>query len=103
VQEAFRGQGLTDIKVQAGTRPDRIFLEVATNSEGSVFKTLETSAATLMRLRERFPGKVAAFELLMAAPTGERAGQFVITPELASALSGKKVETSTFFLDNVQF
>ena len=102
-QETFRGQGVTDLKVQAGTRADRVFLEVSTNSEGSVFQALETAAATLLRLRERFPGKVAALELLMASPSGERAGQFVITPELASALAGKKVETSTFFLDNVQF
>lgn len=102
IQELFRSQGV-ELTVQTGTRGDRVFLEISTNSEGSVFQALETSAAALLHLRQRFPGKIAAFEVYMSTPAGERAGQFVITPDLADKLASKQVETAAFFLDNVQF
>jgi hypothetical protein len=103
VQELFRARGASQLQVQTGTRADRVLLEISTNSEGSVFQALETSAGALLAMRERFPGKIAAFEILMVTPAGERAGQFLLTPDLADALASKKVETSAFFVDNVQF
>lgn len=103
IQELFRARGAAQLKVQTGTRGDRVFLEIATNSEGSVFQALETSAGALLGVRERFPGKVAAFEILMVTQAGERAGQFVLTPPLAEQLASKKVETAAFFVENVQF
>lgn len=103
IQELFRARGASQLQVQTGTRADRVLLEISTNSEGSVFQALENSAGALLAMRERFPGKIAAFEILMVTPAGERAGQFLLTPDLADALASKKVETSAFFVDNVQF
>jgi hypothetical protein len=104
LQQFFHGQGIDDVEIYSGTRPDRPLVEVATASEGSVFRTLSITANALLHIRDRFPGgKVAAFELLMATPQRERAGQFVITPEMASDLVAKKIEVQAFFVQNVQF
>lgn len=104
LQQFFHGQGIDDVEIYSGTRPDRPLVEVTTASEGSVFRTLSIAANALLHIRDRFPGgKVAAFELLMATPQRERAGQFVITPEMASDLVAKKIEVPAFFVQNVQF
>jgi hypothetical protein len=39
----------------------------------------------------------------MTTPERERAGQFLLTPELASDLVAQRVEVTAFFIDNVQF
>jgi len=104
LQQFFHGQGIDDVEIYAGTAPDRPLVEVTTASEGSVFRTLGIAANALLHIRDRFPnGKVAAVELLMATPQRERAGQFVLTPEMASDLVAKKIEVTTFFVQNVQF
>jgi hypothetical protein len=104
LQQFFHGQGVDDVEIYAGTRPDRPLVEVTTPSEGSVFRILGIAANALLHIRDRFPGgKVAAVELLMATPQRERAGQFVLTPEMASDLVAKKIEIPAFFVQNVQF
>jgi hypothetical protein len=103
VQQFFRSQGVEEVEVFGGSRPDRLLVEVTTGSEGSVFQSLTASANALMQLRERFPQAVEAIELLMKTPAREKAGQFVLTPELAIALVSKKVEPPAFFIANVQF
>lgn len=102
LQQFLRSQGLQEAEIYSGTQPDRILLEITTNSEGSVFRGLATSANALLHIREAHPG-VAAFEVLMATPERERAGQFLLTPELASDLVAQRVEVTAFFVNNVQF
>jgi hypothetical protein len=103
LQQSFHSQGLEEVEIFAGTQGDRPLLAITTNSEGSVFKALSTAANALLRARDRFPGKVAALELLMTMPSRERAGQFVLTPEQATELAAKKTDLSSFFVRNVQF
>ena len=102
-QQFFRGQGLEGVEIYEGTQGDRPLLEITTNSEGSVFKALNTTSTALLHLRDRFPAQVAAVELLLTTPSRERAGQFVITPEMATELISKKVDVTFFFVKNVQF
>ena len=103
LQQFFRGQGLEEVEIFEGTQGDRPLLNITTNSEGSVFKALGAAANALLRVRDRFPGKVGAFELLLTMPSRERAGQFVLTPEQASELAAKKTDLTAFFVRNVQF
>ena len=99
----FRGQGIEEVEIHAGSKPDRPLIEVSTNSEGSVFRAIAISANALLHIRDRFPNKVAAFELLLMTPSRERAGQFALTPEMAADLISKKVELAAFYVQNVQF
>ncbi|HEX5757671.1 MAG TPA: hypothetical protein VF121_00610, partial [Thermoanaerobaculia bacterium] len=103
LQQIYHGRGIEEVQVFAGTRGDRPFVEITTNSEASVLRALTASAEALLQLRRRLPGKVAALELLMTTPARERAGQFVLTPEMADELAGKRVEVTAFFVRNVQF
>ena len=78
-------------------------LELTTNSEASVFKALLAASNALIHIRGLHPQRVAAFEILMTTPARERAGQFVLTPQMAEDLVAKRVEVASFFLQNVQF
>jgi hypothetical protein len=103
LQQSLHGQGLEEVEIFEGTQGDRPLLNIITNSEGSVFKALSAAANALLRVRDRFPGKVGALELLLTMPSRERAGQFVLTPEQASELAAKKTDLTAFFVRNVQF
>ena len=103
LQQFFRGQGLEGVEIYEGTRADRTMLEISTNSEGSVFKALTTAANALLHIRGLHPKRVAAIELLLTTPSRERAGQFVLTPDMATDLISKKVDVTAFFVRNVQF
>jgi hypothetical protein len=103
IQRFFRGQGIDGVEIYEGTKGDRPLLEITTNSEGSVFKALNTTATALLHLRDRFPAQVAAVELLLTTPSRERAGQFVLTPDMATELVSKKIDVTFFFVKNVQF
>ena len=103
LQQFFHGQGVDDVEVFAGTQSDRPLIEVTTSSEGAVFRGLTIGANALLHIRDRFPNKIGALELLLVTPTKERAGQFVLTPDLASDLVAKKVEPQAFFVEHVQF
>ena len=103
LQQFFRGQGLDDVEIFEGTAGDHPLVEISANSEGSVFKALNSAAAGLLQIRDSFPGRVAAFDVLLTTQSRERAGQFVLTPEMASELVAKKVEVAAFFVKNVQF
>ena len=103
LQQFFRGQGIDEVEIFQGTKADQPMLEITTNSEGSVFKALTTAANALLHLRDVFPNRVAAFELLLTTPARERAGQFVLTLEMAAELVAKKVDVTAFFVRNVQF
>jgi hypothetical protein len=103
LQQFFHGQGLDEVEIFEGTAGDHPLIEVSTNSEGSVFKALNSAAAGLLQIRDSFPNRVAAFEVLLTTPARERAGQFVLTPEMATELVAKKVEVAAFYVKNVQF
>ena len=103
LQQFFHLQGLDELTVAAGTQRDRPLIEVVTNSEGSVFQALTTAANALLHLRDRFPGQVGALELAMTTPGRQRAGQFVLTPEMAADLVAKRVDATAFFVNHVEF
>ncbi len=103
LQQFFRGQGIEEVQIYQGTRTDHPLLEITANSEGSVFKSIGTAANALLHLRDLFPNRVAAFELLLTTPARERAGQFVLTPEMSTDLVSKKLDVTAFFVRNVQF
>jgi hypothetical protein len=103
VQRFFRGQGVDGVELYQGSAPDRLYAEITTNSEASVFRALEVAAEALLASRESRAGQVAALEIFLATPERERAGQFVLTPELARELVEDRVEVSSFFVEHVQF
>jgi hypothetical protein len=103
LQQFFRGQGIEEVEIYEGTQGDRPLLEITTNSEGSVFKSLTTASNALLHVRGLYPERVAAFEMLFTTPSRERAGQFVLTPEDATDLISKKVDVTYFYVKNVQF
>jgi hypothetical protein len=95
-------QGLEEVEIYEGTKAERPFVEVTTNSEGSVFRALAGTVATLPLLRQTY-SKVGVLEVLMLTTERERAGQFTITPEMANDIATKKVDLISFYLKNVQF
>jgi len=103
LQQFFRSQGIEGVEIYEGTRADRPLVEITTPSEGSVFKALSIASNALLQMRDRYPQRVAAFEILMATPERERAGQFVLTPQAATDLISKKIDANVFFISNVQF
>ena len=98
----FAEHGIEPVQVNRGSADGRALVEATTSSEAAVFRTLAVTAATLARLRGE-DAPIGAFELLMTTPNGERAGQFVVTPELAAELLEGRVDVATFFLAHVQF
>ena len=103
IVQFFRSQGVEDLAIYAGTKPDRPLIEIVAGSEGSVFKALAVAANALLHVRDRFGGKVGAFELLLATPARERAGQFVLDQQMATDLVAKTVDLTTFYVSHVQF
>ncbi len=103
ISRFLRTLGLTEFRVFQGTEPQRVFLEMTTNSEGTVFRSLEAAGDTLVHLRNRFPEQIEELELLFTSSNRDRAGQFLIDEELAARLGAKNTEISTFFIANVQF
>lgn len=100
IKQALRGKGIEEVSVYRGSRPDRALLEITTNSEAVIFRALEACAAALQQIRGR---GIGTFEIAMASAGRERAGEFVLTPELANVLALKQMETSAFFVQHVQF
>jgi hypothetical protein len=103
LQQFFHTQGFDGVEIWEGTQSDRPLLEIPASSEGTVFKALSTAANGLLQIRTAFPNQVSAFEVLLSTTARERAGQFVLTPEMATDLVSKKVEVTAFFVKNVQF
>lgn len=99
----FLGQKAEGVEVLQGSQASRPLTRVTTSSESSVFRALLTGANALLHIRGRYPQKVEGLELLMVTPGGERAGQFMLTPDMAEDLVAKRVGLVSFFLDNVQF
>jgi hypothetical protein len=100
IKQQLRAKGIEDVLIYRGSRPDRALLEITTNSEAAVFRSLEAAAAVLAAVQSK---GIAAFELSLTSAARERAGQFVLTPDLAAMLIDKRVETGAFYVTNVQF
>jgi hypothetical protein len=103
LQQFLRSQGVDEVEIWNGSQPDRLLIEVTTGSEAAVFQGLNAGANALLRARERFPQAIAAIEMTMKTPAREKAGQFLLTPETATALVAKKIDAPAFFVANVQF
>lgn len=103
LQQFFHAQGFDGVEIWEGTQADRPLIEITASSEGTVFKALNTAANGLLQIRNAFPNRVSAFEVLLATTARERAGQFELTPEMATDLISKKVDVTAFFVKNVQF
>ena len=103
LQQFYRGQGVEGVEIYEGTKPSRPLLEITTASEGSVMQALSATASALLQIRDHFPDRVEAFELLLTTPERERAGQFVLTPGLATELASRQLDATAFFVKNVQF
>jgi hypothetical protein len=99
----LRTLGVESVQVYQGSQPGRIFIELTTNSEAAIFRSLEAAADTLLHLRNRYPDKVESLEILMSTSDRDRAGQFLLTRELAVALADNQLSASEFFVSNVQF
>ena len=100
IKQALRAKGIEDVLVYRGSRADRALLEVTTNSEAAVFRSLEAAAAVLIAMQSK---GFAALELSLSSASRERAGQFTLTPDLAAMLAEKRIETGAFYVANVQF
>lgn len=98
----FATQGLDQAQIFSGTVPGRPLVVVTTNSEASVFRAVAVAASALVNLRDRGQSS-DSLELLLLTPSRERAGQFLLTPDLAEDLLSSRVDISTFYLQNVQF
>lgn len=103
IKQIFHGQGIDLVEVYQGSVKGRPLLNVTTNSEASVFRSLAVAASALLRLRERYSSRIDSLELVMTTPTRERAGQFEITPEMARQLISREVDVQTFYLAHLQF
>lgn len=103
IKQSFTTQGIDKAEVYQGTSPDRALLRVTASSEATVFRALAVACATLLRLQETEPDRLGAVEMVLATTEGERAGQFVIDPAMATQLMTKQVDISTFYLAHVQF
>lgn len=99
----LKGQGLEDVRIYSGTTELRPLVQIITASEASVFKALKDTANGIVQIHERFPGEVEAFEVLLLTDSRVRAGQFVLTPELASLLVTGRLDAPAFFLRYVEF
>lgn len=97
------GQGVTSFRVLQGTEKGHVLLRVTANSESAVFKGLRDAASALVQAQTRFPDRIAAVELVMSTDSDKRAGQFVLTRELASQLLSGAIDPPTFFYRHVQF
>ncbi|MGD2113749.1 MAG: hypothetical protein PVG07_01750 [Acidobacteriota bacterium] len=103
LQRFFRSQGIDNVELYQGTEPTHPFAEITTNSEASVFRSLEIAAESFLAARENHPDRITALELLLATPDRDRAGQFVLTPAMARELVGEEIDVAEFFVEHVQF
>ncbi len=103
IQSAFSSQGAGQVKVYQGTAPNRVLLEVTTNSEAAVFRSIRVAAGALTHLRSNGGASIAAFELALQTESRHRAGQFLLEPGVARAIVAGDLEISEFFVRYVRF
>ena len=103
VTRQLASQGIEELQVFEGSEAGRLLVVAATRSESAVFKVLRDTANVLVQTRTRFPERLDAVEIYMEAEQNIRAGQFVLTEELAQQLLSGAQEPEIFFYRHVQF
>ena len=103
IQGAFKSQGVDGAKVYEGTTPNRLLIEVETDSEAAVFRTIKVAAGSLSHVRANISARIEAFELVLATSNRSNAGQFLMTTDDATDIVGGDVEISSYFINNVLF
>ena len=99
----LRTLGVESVQMYQGSDSTRAFLEITTNSESAVFRSLDAAADTLLHLLNRYPDRIQSLELLLFTSDRDRAGQFHLTREAAVSLADNELDTSDFFIQRVQF
>lgn len=103
LQGVFRGQGVEQTRLYQGTTGDRVLIDLTTDSEAAVFRSLAVAAKALEHLQTTFPGSISAFELVLTTSARSRAGQFLLDADGAAQLAEGRIEPSAFYVENVQF
>ncbi len=103
IQQYFRSQGAGEAAVFRGTRSSRPLVEVSTDSEATVFRTLTVACNALLEIQARHGRALTGFDLLLLGAQNSRAGQFSLTPEMAKELVEKRIEAPRFFVKYVDF
>jgi hypothetical protein len=103
VSELMGSHGVSRAGIYQGSQPRRLLIEVSANSEGGVFQAIGAAAQALLELQVKQPGTVDAFELFLVTDKRQRGGQFLITPERAQELVGKRLDLTAFYLKYVEF
>jgi len=102
LSQYFESQGLEGFEIFQGSAGNHPLVVVVVNSDTAVFKALKDSAGALVQTQARFPERLAGLEVFMKTESNVRAGQFVLTPELANQLLASQ-DPKTFFTRYVQF
>lgn len=90
--------------VYQGSNGRHVLLIFETRSEGAVFKAIAASAYALGHIREKFPGRVDAFEIRCEVPDAPGlGGRFTMTPEQSADLLAGRRDVQTYFVENVEF
>lgn len=103
ITNVFRTQGVEDIEIYQGSDGRRPLAKIETANEAAVFRALEAGAQALIAVRKTSPEMVSTLELDLATSAGDRAGQFVMTPEQAQDLIDGRIDPPRFFVKYVQF
>jgi hypothetical protein len=103
VGDALRSHGVTRAGIYDGSQPHRLLIDVSANSEGGVFQAIGAAAQAILEVETKHPGALEALELFVATDNRQRAGQFLITPERAQELVGRKLDLAAFYLKYVEF
>jgi hypothetical protein len=103
IQRLFRAQGVEEILVYQGSRPENIRLDVVASSEASVFRAIQVAASALLQVQESHAGQVGSVELVLETADRQPAGQFLIGRDAAHLLVDQGMEPSAFFIRYVRF
>ncbi len=103
IKQRFSELGFDGVGVFQGTANTRPFVEVRTDSEASVFRSLEVAAEVLTSVREEFADQCDVLELVLTTSNQQRAGDFEIGPELAAALQADGADVPNLFVEHVRF
>lgn len=103
IQGAFRSQGVDTAKVYQGSSESRLLIEVETNSEAAVFRSIKVAAGALSHVRANISAEIEAFELVLTTSSRGRAGDFLMSTEDAAALVDGEIEISNYFVSAVRF
>jgi len=90
--------------VYQGSKGRQVLLVFETRSEGTVFKAIAASAYALGHVRDKFPGRVDAFEIRCEVPDAVGlGGRFTMTADQAADLLAGRQDVQNYFVDNVEF